>query len=343
MAGQATRSSVRLGSPPNNSPTRWLWLGLAVLLIALLAAAIFLPPILYPTLTSHQLDQLHLAGSARASAQNDRFTLQNNARTALIQIVAGAAVLSGAVVGWRQLRHNMLYAQEQQASQRETLLLDHFVKGIQHLGDDNADVRLGGVYSLGLLAEESVVHRQAVGDVLSSFVRNHSPWPPDPKYPRPETDATGSELAELRIYAPDVQAAMTILGKHTAPWYDVDGLRFRYCDLRRVNLSGGHFERARFTEAHLVRAWMISTQLAGASLRDADLTGADLSDANLSGANLRGTVFTGTMLAGVNFQDAAFDDSTIWPEGFSLTSLPLQKKAVSDPPTSGTVKELPAI
>lgn len=343
MAGQASRSSVSLGSSVNSSSTRGLWLGLAVLLVVLLAAAIFLPPALYPALTSHQLDQLHLVGSARASAQNDRFTLQNNARTALIQIVAGAAVLSGAIVGWRQLRHNMLYAQEQQASQRETLLLDHFVKGIQHLGDDNIDVRLGGVYSLGLLTEESTVHRQAVGDVLSSFVRNHSPWPPDPTYLRPERDAADSALAELRMYAPDVQAAMTVLGKHTAPWYDIDGLRFRHCDLRRVNLSRGHFENARFTEAHLVRAWMVGTQLAGASLRDADLTGADLSDANLSGANIRGTNFTQAVLTGTNFEDAVFDDSTIWPDGFPFADLPLQKKVVSDPPTSVTVKELPAI
>jgi hypothetical protein len=237
----------------------------------------------------------------------------------------------------------MLYAQEQQASQRETLLLDHFVKGIQHLGDDNVDVRLGGVYSLGMLAEESVVHRQAVADVLSSFVRNHSPWPPDPKSPRPEADATGSGLAELRIYASDVQAAMMVLGKHTAPWYGVDGLRFRYCDLRRVNLSEGHFERAKFTEARLVRAWMVDAQLAGASLRDADLTGANLSGSNLSGANLRGTVFTGAALAGANLQGATFDDSTLWPEGFSLTGLPLKNVAVSDPPTTGTVKDLPAI
>lgn len=109
---------------------------------------------------------------------------------------------------------------------------------------DNADVRLGGVYSLGMLAEESIVHRQAVGDVLSSFVRNHSPWPPDPSSPRPGMDNAESQLAELRVYAPDVQAAMTTLGKHTAPWYDVDGLRFRYCDLRRVNLSGSQFASA---------------------------------------------------------------------------------------------------
>jgi len=208
MAEQFSSPNGRPRSSPNLAPSRWLWLGLAVLVAALLAAAIFLPPLLYPALSSHQLDLLHLTGPERASAQNDRLTLQNNARTALIQITAGAAVLSGAVVAWRQLRHNMSYAQEQQESQRESLLLDHFVKGIQHLGDGNVDARLGGVYSLGMLAEESVAHRQAVGDVLSSFVRNHSAWPPGP--PRPKMDAAGSQLAELRIYAPDVQAAMTV-------------------------------------------------------------------------------------------------------------------------------------
>jgi len=71
---------------------------------------------------------------------------------------------------WRQLRQNVSDAQKQQVSQRATtLLLDHFVKGIQHLGDGNADVRLGGVYSLGMLAEESSAHRQAVGGCPAVF------------------------------------------------------------------------------------------------------------------------------------------------------------------------------
>lgn len=343
MAGQVASPSVRINSSPDHASARRVWRTLAVLAVALLAAAIFLPQLLYPALTNHQLNQLHLKGSARASAQNDRLTLQNDVRSDLIQVIAGLAVLSGAAVGWRQLRQNMFDAQKQQASQRATLLLDHFVKGIQHLGDGNSDVRLGGVYSLGMLAEESIAHRQAVGDVLSSFVRNHSHWPPDPNSSRPRMDAAGGQLAELRVYAPDVQAAMTTLGKHTAPWYDVDGLRFRYCDLRRANLSGGHFERARFTEAHLVRAWLVGVQLAGASLRDADLTGADLSGANLSGANLRGTVLTRAVLTGADFQAAVFDDSTLWPDGFSVSDLGLRKVAVSDPPTTGTVKELRAI
>ena len=91
---------------------------------------------------------------------------------------------------------------------------------------------------------------------------------------------------------------------------------------------------------------MPGVQLAGASLRDADLTGADLSGANLSGANLRGTVLTRAVLANVNFNEAVFDDSTVWPESFSLAATQgqvLQKASVSDPPTSGKIKGLPAI
>ena len=162
----------------DNSSTRGLSLGLTLLYCLArrseIPASVSLPCTNYPSTRSIALRRLSTSFSA-----DDRFTLQNSARSRTYSDSGWCAVLSGAVVGWRQLRHKMLYAQEQQASQRETLMLDHFVKGIQHLGDDNVDVRLGGVYSLGLLAEESAVHRQAIGDVLSSFVRNHSPWPPD--------------------------------------------------------------------------------------------------------------------------------------------------------------------
>jgi hypothetical protein len=60
----------------------------------------------------------------------------------------------------------------------------------------------------------------------------------------------------LRDYAPDVQTALTVLGKHTYRWHQVDYIRLRHWDLRKANLSDGHYEGVAFTETRLDGAWM---------------------------------------------------------------------------------------
>jgi hypothetical protein len=60
--------------------------------IALLGLAIYPPVLIYPAITNHELNQLDVHGPTRISIQDERFTLQNNARTALIQIFASIII-----------------------------------------------------------------------------------------------------------------------------------------------------------------------------------------------------------------------------------------------------------
>jgi uncharacterized protein YjbI with pentapeptide repeats len=91
----------------------------------------------------------------------------------------------------------------------------------------------------------------------------------------------------LRIRAPDIQAAMAMLGRRAVPPGSTQPLLLARTDLRRADL------------AH-------------ANLKGADLVGANLEGAYLSGANLEGAC-----LSGANLEGARATPDTSWPNGFN--------------------------
>jgi hypothetical protein len=73
-------------------------------------------------------------------------------------------------------------------------------------------------------------------------------------------------------------------------------------NLTGANLSGANFERATLTKA---------------KLRNANLTGANLNRAMLWQADLRGADLRGADLTGATLDEVIYDDTTVWPEGFT--------------------------
>lgn len=296
----------------------WLvWLLVTATAIALLGLAIYLPALMYPALSTNTLNHLHISPQARISIQDEKFTLQNAARTSLIQIIAGIAVLSGATVGWRQLRHSISDAQAQRKAQRQTLHLEHYSKAIQYIGDTSATVRLGGVHLLAMLADTSADHRAAVSNVLASFISNRSPWPPGEE--APPIGAAPGRLTALGARAPDIQGAMTAIGTYGGLRQGHALLRLMRCDLRAADLIGACLDDVNFTAAHLEAAELQNAHLARATLTEACLSGADLTDADLSQADLRGADLSQSITTGIKLNGAVFNVSTVWPRELTAT------------------------
>jgi uncharacterized protein YjbI with pentapeptide repeats len=115
-------------------------------------------------------------------------------------------------------------------------------------------------------------------------------------------------------------------------------------DLTGANLATAEFTGANLTDADLSHAYLGETNLTGANLPGAeltrgdltgailpgakltraDLTGADLTDAKLgrdfidhAGTDLTGANLTDAKLTGVDLTDVFYDNSTVWPEGFT--------------------------
>jgi hypothetical protein len=235
-------------------------------------------------------------------------------------------VVVGAAATWRQVHVS-----------REGQITERFTRAVEQVGSENVDVRIGGIYALERIAMNSAADRNAVQFMLGAFVRNHAPWPVgglnDPEHP---TAAVDESLPWLQVRAPDIQAAVGVLGRRPqAP--EGKRLYLSRVDLRGLQLDDARLTCTQFRYANLARAWLRGTRLDRSDLKSSDLRWANLEDARLvdvnlsnaclDGAKLRGADLSGADLSGASLRDAGLagavfagakaDRDTVWPPGFS--------------------------
>jgi len=141
-------------------------------------------------------------------------------------------------------------------------------------------VRIGGIYALERVARDSRRDHPTVIEVLAAFIREHS-------HEQRPTAGPATDALPLRTTRPDVQAAVTVIGRRISR-NDREPI-----DLAGVSLTGASLTRANLHSANLTGADLLRADLTGASLGGADLTGAYLVSADLTGASLGGADLTG--------------------------------------------------
>jgi hypothetical protein len=300
--------------------------GAPVLLVAgllvLAAAAVFvLPGSLVPS-------------SARLT-DAERYALENDVRTTLLQAIGGALLLMGAFLTWRQV----LIGQRQLDIARQGQTTERFTRAVDQLGSDTLDVRLGGIYALESLANATDDdERGQVIEILSAFVRVHAP-----RYTTPDPPHAGAQAAEpfldpvrglrwqpMRLHAPDVQTALHVLGRLRRdgdPPVALSDTDLQRSALRRMNLAGAWISDALLRDtdvrdSDLAGARLIGSDLSGleaagvsferaalqrARLRRANLSGCDLRGADLRHADLTSAVLVGADLTGANLEGTVLD------------------------------------
>jgi hypothetical protein len=309
---------------------------IAVVVMVMLGYIILvLPKWLAPDLTpSRTLEDVGDAKD-RLTLEADRRKLQNDVRTGLLQGVGGAALIVGLIFTWIQFQANQseLSTQQeltrtQQDLTRRGQIADRFTRAVDELGNTGSvDVRLGGIYGLEQVARDFKDDRTrlAAYEVLSAYVRTHAVW--DPNSPPPSS--------ELGKRSPDVQAAMTVLGRRSFskddPDLDLHNVDLRYAGLNKAHLElaildAAHLELSSLFEArlelailddaHLELAILLDAHLEGAILDSAHLEGAILDGAHLEGASLRKTDLSNTSLSGASLTGAHANKQTVWPRGF---------------------------
>jgi hypothetical protein len=253
------------------SHLRWPLAGLAALVV-ILACVLVIP---------RWLVRWELGAQARTLSPADKAKAINDVRATLLQGIGGAVILLGAYFTYPQLqtgRQQLQIAQQSQVTER-------FTRAIDQLGHAELDVRLGGIYALERIANDSPNDRIAIAEVLTAFVRGHAPWPPKlaGQY---RAEAPIEQVPELQVRAPDVQAALTVLGRRQ-PLPKLRG---------RLDLEGTDLRKARLEDAELQDASLFNANLQEAILDAANLQGAILYNANLQGAVLA-HAHTGASLA----------------------------------------------
>jgi hypothetical protein len=255
-----------------------------------------------------------LYGDVSEASADARLQATSGFRTALVAGLAGLAALGSLAMATRTYR----LTQQGQITERYT-------KAIEQLGSDKVDVRLGGIYALERIANDSPQDRATIAEVLTAFVRGHAPWPPS-RPGQPPEDTPMEAIRSLRSWAPDVQAVLTVLGRRKPPisppeWLDLAGTDLRRAhlykaDLRGAGFRGAQLQQATLHSAQLQRALFLDAVLQQTDLGEAQMQEALLTDADLQGAYLRGTKLQGAQmlraqLRGAHLTDAQLQDTVL--------------------------------
>ncbi|MEU8525853.1 MULTISPECIES: pentapeptide repeat-containing protein [Streptomyces] len=195
-------------------------------------------------------------------------------------------------------------------------ITNRFNAAITNLGSASLDVRLGGVYALQRIMQDSPRDQPTVVSVLSAFVRQHASVP-----------VSGFRPAGEYRPATDVAAVVSVLGDRPAgrevsqdgkPLYRVD---LSGADLggleREVGLTEGgvprrvNFRFADFTGADLRDAGLENFDLSGASLDHANMAGVKLPNADLRRAFLGGANLTDALLGAADLTGADLDGANL--------------------------------
>jgi hypothetical protein len=288
---------------------RW-YLLIAGFVVLLLACVLVFPGLL--------VDRALRPGQQLLPAE--RVKAENDVRTTLLQGVAGLLLLAGAIATWRQLQisrgqlqHNLEASRQQLEAGRQELQLsregqitERFTRAIDQLDyTKSLEVRLGAIFALKRIAQDSEPDHWPIMEVLTAYVRQHAPWPP--KEGEPPEDVMKAQTG-LRP-APDIEAILTVLARRARAEGEDRRLDLGTTDLRGANLWGAHLKAAHLVDAHLEGAYLVDAHLEGAMLARAHLEGAILAGAHLEGAELPEAHLEGAELGGAHLEGADLGDA----------------------------------
>jgi uncharacterized protein YjbI with pentapeptide repeats len=262
---------------------RWMIVGMAAVAVVLAAWALLVP--VADWLARHDV------GAVRGPLRTMRLqTARDAARGRLLTLGAGLFAIGALVYTARNYRLS-----------REGQVTDRYTNAIGQLGSDKLDVRIGGIYALERIARDSKGDHPVVIEVLTAFVREHSreQWPP-------LTDDQSDADPPPRTTRPDVQAALTVIGRRTTE-HDSQEVNLQWAILTLAHLDHAHLNRADLDHAHLTGAYLNDAHLNDAHLNFTRLDGAHFHRAYLHGAHLTDAHLDGAHLGGAFLNDAHLD------------------------------------
>jgi uncharacterized protein YjbI with pentapeptide repeats len=290
-----------------------------------------------------------------------------------ILIVVGALVGAPFLVWRTWVAHVAARADDEQAKiARESLYTSLFTKAVEQLGttrevketktvdgeektisrtEPNIEVRLGAIYALERIAQDSERDHWPIMETLCAYVRNNAGltaelpddiegtldinkqiWPQQEKNPAKWID-------KLKPMRTDVQAALTVVGRRsikrvsfehqlaqTTSNKEAYRLNLSDCNLNKAILRGLNFDHARFDRSSLIGAkfhdaqicgaWFLRSRLVGVTMEravaiEAFFADSDLRAASLWSADMAFANFLGCRLNNAGAIGTSFDGSML--------------------------------
>ena len=222
-------------------------------------------------------------------------TLINQFRVTLAQILGGGAVAIGIYFAWTNfivaqetLEFNQRNAQDNLKVAKEGQITERFTRAVEQLGNDKIEIRLGGIYALERISNESEKDYWPIMEILTAYVRNNSPIKTG--------NVISKDIKNQNKVSLDIQAILTVIGRRKYSYFtgeptflDMHETCLQEAIFRRTNLEVAFLMQANLkwaflVEADLEEANLTLANLEGANLEEANLKGADLEEANLKGA-----------------------------------------------------------
>ena len=265
-----------------------------------------------------RFDSLGLGKPERIQLEKDLITAENDARVTIALTIGGLLVLLVLYATFR----NMEIARENLRVAEEGKLTERFSKAVELLGSDKLDIRLGGIYTLERIAQDSLKDYWTVMEVLTAFVREQSRKEYRDYIPSlSESPSSIGIIDDELTLREDIQAALTVIGRRE--WSKVERphqeLNLMRAFLGKVFLFDADLRNANLFKTNLQQSILIRTDLRKAILADAILIGADLNYAKLNGTNLqfaqlhRADLRTSTGLSWAQISKAVITDETMLP------------------------------
>jgi Pentapeptide repeats (8 copies) len=251
----------------------------------------------------------HIATARRSANGGGRRGREHAGWTRLeksVGVLVNLATLALALFAWVSIKQ----VNSEQNITEQGQITDRYNAAVENIGNASLDVRLGGIYALQRIMQDSPRDQPTVVSVLSAYIRTHAPQPKSlkvaPDIPLSDVDAAlrvlggrnvshdGSTRVDLYdtylsgANLDDMNLSDAVLSKS-----DLSGTQMTKMKLSHANLSGVNLNNANLSDTDLSGANLNGAYLVDADLSGANLSGADLVNANLGGADLRGANLSG--------------------------------------------------
>jgi uncharacterized protein YjbI with pentapeptide repeats len=274
----------------------------------------------------------------------EKATLENQYRATLAQISGGVAIGIGLYYTWRRItiaeedlkatQENLKVAQENLKVSQESQITERFTRAVEQLGaidqlgNPAIEIRLGGIYALERISNESKKDYWPIMEILTAYVRKNSRVE---NQPNEIFLATGSmsmdiqanesiqnKVPEVNILSLDIEAVLTVLGRR----------KYRYMDekSKRLNLMNTSFKWLTLSDAHFEVIDFSNARFEGAVLTSPHFKWAELSCARfehgfLIKAHFEHAILFATRFEKVNFIDAYFEGARLEETHFEGSDL----------------------
>lgn len=228
-------------------------------------------------------------------------TLENQYRVTLTQAFGGIAILYGVYLSWKRINiaeDNLKATQKSLEISKQEQITERFTRAVDQLGREELEIRLGGIYALEKIANESEEYYSSVIEILTAYVRKNSGVNLQIKeksltYEPASIDFQANENANCKKTNSsklplDIQAILTVIGR------------------RQKYFSNGESNRLNLQDVYLIGADFKGFHLEGACFRGSYLHGTNFIDAHLEGANFAGSHLEWTKFRGAHLEGATF-------------------------------------